>query len=315
LSDFKIKEGVLDVNDKNHKPFIEDLMKSGPILEKTNLYPKGKSVHDLAFRNEFYEWVGRVHLDHRTGMSFGFLARQLPVKLPRVLPYEAAKKKFEQEIDSKKDYFRHGGEFYVVVDTSKGKFCLKVPEVWVITQRSGANKTNINPQEDILKMGLVNGEMILETPKGLNLTSYYKPSFDTKVILAHAVGNAIFATILKYLHPGSQFAKIMEKNGVAISHWHGYINPKFIPKGWYVYGQNNPPVSCSSHQSAIYAFRGKEHAFYESLGKEDEYLGDIHIEPQHGTNIIFSSLVELGHFLNSNHEISILGNKYLKFYK
>ncbi len=314
LASFVLKRGVLDVDDDEHAPFVKDLIESGPILEKTGLYPAGKSVHELAFRNEFYEWVGRVHLDHRSGMSFGFLARQLPVKLPQVLTFAEARRKFGAEITENKDFFQSGDSFFVVIRTGRGKLCVEVPEVWVLTQRSGANKTRINPHKDIIKMGLSKGKKILETPQGLKLLSYFKPSFDTEVILAHAVGNAIFAAVLNFFNPNSTFASTLENNGMAISHWHGYINPKFIPKGWYVYGQNRPPVSCSSSQSAIYAFQGKEKAFQESLAGDAEFLGDIHIEPQHGTNITYPSLQELGKFLNSNRDISVLGNKYLKHY-
>ena len=314
LSSFILKRGFFDVDDIKHVPFVKDLVESGPVLEKTGLYPAGKSVHELAFRNEFYEWVGRVHLDHRSGMSFGFLARQLPVKLPPVLAFTEAKKRFGDSVPAEGDYFTFGGAIFVIIHTAHGRVCVEVPEVWVLTQRSGANKTRISPHKDIIKMGLVKGKKVLETPRGLKLLSYFKPSFDTEVILAHAVGNAIFGAVLKYFHPGSVFAETLEKSGMAISHWHGYINPKFIPAGWHVYGQDCPPVSCSSPQSAVYAFQGKEKAFLESVARGEEYLGDVHVEPQHGTNINYGSLKELGKFLNSNKNISVLGNKFLKYY-
>ena len=314
LREFILRKEAFSVGDAEHSPFVKDLTESGPALEKTGLYPKGKAVHDLAFRSEFYEWIGSVHLDHRSGMSFGFLARQMPVKLPPVWLFEDAKKKFGEALPKEKDYFFFKNRSCLILEISKKKIVVQVPDVWVLTQRSGANKTNMDPHKDTIKIGLVNGRMILETPKGLKLKSFFKPSFDTKVILAHAVGNAIFAAVARFLNPSSIFAKQLEKNGIAISHWHGYINPSHIPKGWHVYGQDKPPVSCSSPQSAVYALEGKEKAFGESIQKGEEYLGDVHIEPQHGTNINYSSLKELGEFLGSNEDISVLGNKYLKHY-
>ncbi|MBI2610044.1 hypothetical protein HYW53_02605 [Candidatus Giovannonibacteria bacterium] len=316
LAEFTIRPEVFDVDAKKNAPFVNDLVESGHILEKTGLFLQGKSIHELSFRNEFYEWVGRIHLDHRTGMSFGFLARQLPVKLPLVWSEAEAKEKFSQKINSGEDYFFAEGKIILRFDTGFGKLYVENPEeVWVLTQRSGANKTRIDPHKDIIKMGICKGKMMLETPRGLKLLSYYKPSFDTKVILAHALGNVIIAALLKKVKKDSKFSVYLEEKGMAISHWHGYINPEHIPVGWHVYGLENPPVSCSSPQSAIYAFQGKEKAFIKSLSDNKEYLGDIHIEPQHGTNIVYTSLRELGGFLNSNKNISSLGNKHLVNYK
>ncbi|MBI2024248.1 hypothetical protein HYT00_02590 [Candidatus Giovannonibacteria bacterium] len=316
LSEFIVRRSAVDLNDADHEIYVKDLVNSGPLLEKTGLFPKGKTIKEFDFRNEFYEWVGRVHIDHRNGMSFGFLARQLPVKLPALMSFQEVKNKYKNLDLQDKDYFLdESGEIIIKINTSIGVYYLQVPEVWVLTERSGSNKTKIIPQKDIIKIGLVRGKMILVTPKGYKIPSYYKPSFDTKVILAHAAGNAIFGAVLKKLNPSSTFVSTLETSGIAISHWHGYINPKYVPRGWHVYGENEPPVSCSSPQSAIYAFQGKERAFFESFENGEEYLGDIHIEPQHGSNINFRTLSELGDFLNSNNEISALGNKYLHQYK
>jgi len=315
LKDFRIIQNAFDVNDDTHKLFIDDLIHSGQLLQKTGLYPPGRKIKDLPFRNELYHWMGRVHLDERNGMSYGFLARQMSVSLPEVITKEEALIKYQDLMIPGKDYFVSGQNIFLIIGTAHGEYVLLVPSVWVLTQRSGSDKTKVNPQKDIVKMGLVNGKMILETPRGLRLTNDYKPSFDTKVILAHALGNAIFAAIAKKLDPYSRFAKTLETNGMAISHWHGYINHQLIPAGWYVHGIGNPTVSCSSAQSAIYAFQGKEEVFMESIRTHRSYHGDIHVEPQHGTNITFDSLKELGEYLNSRQDISALGNKYFFGYR
>ncbi|OGF65311.1 hypothetical protein A2Z53_01680 [Candidatus Giovannonibacteria bacterium RIFCSPHIGHO2_02_42_15] len=314
ISEFIVKQRTLDINDNDHGPFVEDLVKSGSLLEKTGLYPPGKIIEELEFRNEFYKWVGKIHLDHRNGMSFGFLARQLPVKLKHAIDISEVRNKYNEKDLGRRDYFINGeGVISVIIETPHGKFCVEIPDVWVLTERSGANKTKIDPHADIIKIGLVKGRMVLQTPIGLSIKKHYKPSFDTKVILAHAVGNAMVGSILKRINPSSKFVYALEKNGMAISHWHGYLNSKHIPLGWYVYGEERPPVSCSSPQSAIYALQGKLDAMYKSLLANEEYLGDIHIEPQHGTNINYLSLSELGEFLNSSEEVSALGNKYLNY--
>jgi len=315
FSEFEISPTKFDPDKKPINDIVEDLIKSGELLEKTNLYPPGKSIDSLPFRNKFYRWVGAVLLDHRNGMSYGFLAWQLPTKLSKLIQLEDALKIFGKNISDEKDYFTHNNDIYIIVHLPQGKFCLKVPEVWVLSQRSGSNKTKLNPQEDLVKLGLKNGQMIIETPKNLKLTSSYKPSFDTKVMLAHAVGNAIVGSILEYIKPDAIFPQRLKKKGLAMSHWHGYINPKLVPQGWYVYGQHNPHVSCSTPQSAIYALEGKLSVFNKSLGEPIDYLGDIHIEPHHGTNISFASLEEFGLLLNYKKDIATLGNKYLYLYE
>jgi hypothetical protein len=285
------------------------------LFDKSKLYPPGKSVDDLPFRNEFYKWVGKIHLDNRTGMSYGFLSRQLPVKLPPLLPLEQAKKELKDNIPDNKDYFAFNEQIFLVLSLPQGKFYMEVPEVWVMTQRSGSDKTHFDPKKDLIKMGLSHGKMILETPKGLKLKEGYRPSFDTKVILAHAVGNAIVGAILLHLSPEHPFPKTLQKNGMALSHWHGYLKKDFVPQGWHIHGADKPHVSCSTPQSAIYALGGKIQALMESLQSGKEYLGDIHIEPHHGTNMTFPSLQELARFLTQAPDVTILGNRYLRHYQ
>ena len=61
-------------------------------------------------------------------------------------------------------------------------------------------------------------------------------------------------------------------------------------------------------------FDGKLNSFKESLDSGVEYKGDIHIEPHHGTNICFISVVELAQYLLNNPNASVLGNSYYSLY-
>ena len=315
LKEFTILKEKFDPFDKEYKHMTDDFVESGSMLEKTNLYPPGKLLDSLPFRNNFYKWIGKIHLDHRNGMSYGFLARQMPTKLGAVYNSESFREKFFNNIEHYEDFFTFDNRDYIIVSTHVGKICVEIPSIWVLTQKSGSNKTNMDPRKDLIKMGLTRGNMFIQTPKELKMTPDYKPSFDTKVILAHAVGNAIIASVVKYFNPESKFVDNIENKGLAIAHWHGYINPNKIPAGWNVYGQENVPVSCSTPQSAIFALYGKLNKFF-SLDKDNlkNYSGDIHIEPHHGSNICFDSLNELGKFL-SQEDVSKLGNYYLSFYK
>jgi len=315
LSEFILVSDAFDPYDTFHKPFTLDLSENGHLFEKTKLYPPGKKLSEMSFRNDFYQWVGKIHLDNRSGMSYGFLARQLPVKLSSIIETKDGEKMFGDKIYSPDGYFYDGNKLYITITTAKGKFYITPPEVWVLTQRSGSNKTKMDPLKDTIKLGLVGGVMVMTAPKGLKITPDYKPSFDTRVILAHAVSNAIIASIQKYFDKQSSFAHTMETSGLALSHWHGYFNPNLIPKGWHVHGLDNAPVPCSSPQSAFYAFDGNIKVFMKALENNDDYLGNIHIEPHHGTNISFPSLKDLGEFFLSAPNISRLGNYYLDLCK
>ena len=94
--------------------------------------------------------------------------------------------------------------------------------------------------------------MFLQTQKDSVIDNDYKTSFDTQVILAHAVGNAIIASVLAYINPHSAFLKQYKNHGISISHWHGYIHRSMcLAVGMCMVA--NPHVACSSPQSAIYA--------------------------------------------------------------
>ncbi|NTV44190.1 MAG: hypothetical protein HGA67_00635 [Candidatus Yonathbacteria bacterium] len=315
FSEFSVRQNAFDPHDTEHERLIYDLVDSGSLLEKTGLYPPGKKMEELPFRNKFYEWIGKIHLDNRNGMSYGFLALQMPVTLSHVMPRDEAEKFFKDTILPSEGHFFFEGHMYLAFRLHDKTLYMKVPEVWVLSQRSGCDKTHMNPEKDIVKMGLVDGVMYLLSPQGLVLTKEYKPSFDTKVILAHAVGNAIVASVSAFEGVDESFVDMLKERGAAIAHWHGYINPSAIPKGWSVHGIGNPHVACSSPQSAIYAFSGKIHVFLERFTSGNEYKGDIHIEPHHGTNIVFPSLMDLGVYFSENKAAAVLGNAYLYLYE
>lgn len=314
LSEFIIMKDSFNINDNIYKKVVNEFVDGGRLFDTTKLYPPGKRIDSLPFRNNFYKWIGKIHLDNRNGMSYGFLAWQMPAELSEVFPATGIKNILGIDIIDK-DWFYVGEDLFVVFEIDNKKLYMKVPEVWVMTQRSGSDKTHINPEKDLVKIGLKNGEMFLQTPKGLILDDDYKPSFDTKVILSHAVGNVMLASIFNYFNKQKEYVKKIKEEGSALAHWHGYINPEFIPQGFFVHGLDNPHVACSSPQSAIYALNGKLNMLNDILNNKKPFIGDIHIEPHHGTNINFDSISSLANFFIENKEASSLGNKYLELYK
>jgi hypothetical protein len=311
LSEFIILDQGFDYGNPINKHAIDDMISGAEIFAKTGLFPDGKSIDSLPFRSNFHRLIGKLHLDNRSGMSFGYIAYQLPTKIYPIVSLTEFRKDHKESFFGMDYYVSRTGQIYLLHEHIKQKLVLRVPAVWVMTVKSGANKTNINKNSDLIKIGLINGAMYMQLPKGCKRDNTYKPSFDTKVILAHAVCNALVASLSKYIKRSENFSKMIQKNGISISHWHGYFNEKLLPKFISVYGKTNPHVSCSSPQSAIYAFQGKIDNIFSKLELLEEHVGDIHIEPHHGINVTYPSLKNLANYVLLNKESTKLGNKYL----
>lgn len=312
LSDFIVHADNFETSDESLNHAISD-MKNGAIeFSKTNLFPSGKAIDSLPFRENIHKLIGKLHLDNRSGMSFGYLAYQLPpeeLSVPEnldnfLLNHPNAFENVDYYIDNKENIFLKyliNGEYIV----------LKIPEVWVLSLRSGANKTNFNVNTDLIKMGLSKGKLMIQWPRNISTDNTYKPSFDTKVILAHALGNLLVASVAKYTKVLNSYVKRIETKGFAICHWHGYFNKENIMENVISYGYENSHVSCSSPQSAIYALEGKLSNILDRVSYMRNYDGDIHVEPHHGINVSYSSLVDLAKYILNNPNSTKLGNKFL----
>jgi hypothetical protein len=273
-SDFDVRSGVLDLTGQELLPYVEDFVRSGPLWEQTGLLLFHTSMENLEFRSAFYKRIAAAYLDHRSGMSYGFLARQIALSYR---PSWMEKAPVER----------------VTLTIAGRALLLAVPEAWVLTTRSGCDKSHLDPARDLLLMGLSGGKVLLATPRGLDRHIDSKPSYDTHTILAHALANALVAQVLDLLRPGAGFGAMLRSTGAALAHWHGSIGSDAVPDGYVVHGAENPPVSCSTRQAALFAFTGKLGALEESLGNNSSFEGDIHIEPHHGVNITGPSLLHL----------------------
>jgi len=104
---------------------------------------------------------------------------------------------------------------------------------------------------------------------------------------------------MKRINKKSPFVRTLEKEGLALCHWHGDLPDRVLPEGWFSHGRTNLPVLCSSFQSAIYVLEGKLKVFGKSINRQVEYYGDLHVEPHHGANMTGATLISLGHFFLS----------------
>lgn len=316
LSEFKIDKKGFEEDDENFKLYLDDLAEGSKLLAKTKLMDYHYSVDDVKFKKEAYKKIYSIMLDHRTGIHFGYISRQLPTALSKVYKLSEAKEELKIEF-GEKDYTVLNDDIYIKLKIKEGDICLKVPEIKTLTSISGANKINLE-YKDIVKMGLKNGNMSLQFAKGVNpKKNNVRASFDTKVILSNAVSTAIYASVLKYTNPKAVFPSLLENKGIALIHWHGYVNPKLIPMGWEVYGSDFPVFMCSAQQAAVYGFIGKSQAFMKHIDEKQEYelCGDIHIEPDHGVNLTWESVINAANFFLDNPEVASVGIEYLPLIK
>jgi len=292
-SDFSVFEGAFDPAVSEYRLPIGDLIAGGGQWAKTGLLTSQTKVEELVFRNNRYRRIAAAYLSWRTGMSYGFLARQLPLEIVPAVELKNTSPPIRRLDWNEKDFHEIGRRLYAAIKVGGRRFIMGVPPVSVLCTRSGCDKTDLDVSRDLVKLTLDGGKVILETPRGAAPGGDCQPSFDTTTILGHAVGNALVASVLAAINPASKFCHSLGRRGLALAHWHGYMDPSVWPAGYYSHGQTNLPVSCSTPQAAIYAVSGKLSAFQRSLVEGPEFLGDVHEEPSHGTNLTGKSLVKL----------------------
>jgi hypothetical protein len=291
--DFEVDERPFDTLVRNYDLQVRDMLAGAEAWSKTGLLVSQTKMAELEFRNERYRRIAAAFLSYRTGMSYGFLARQLPLMNLPALDLDEGPLILRSFDWTKKDFYEIEGHVCVALRLMNKQYLIRVPEVSVVCTRSGCEKTQLDPDKDLIRLSLADGRVLITVPKYRGIEDDCQPSFDTLTILAHAVGNAIVASVLARLKSSSGFHNMLRRNGLALAHWHGFVHSSELPHGYHLHGLNNPPVSCSTPQAAIFALSGKLMALERSLGTGVEYLGDVHVEPSHGTNITGNSLVEL----------------------
>jgi hypothetical protein len=295
--DFDVHHDAFDPAGSEYNEHVKDLVAGAKKWGESGLFISQTKISELAFRNTKYRRIAAAFLSWRTGMSYGFLARQLPVLTRPALDLADAPRLLRLLDWNEQDFYEIDGNICVGIRIKDKRYLTRIPQVSVLCTRSGCEKTCLNPGTDLMKLTLINGRFVMETPKGLNGNIDCQPSFDTTTILAHAVGNVVVANILEKLRPASRFSLALKREGLALAHWHGFLPPSGLPIGCYLHGQTNPPVSCSTPQAATYALTGKLAALEQSLEDGVEFTNDAHVEPSHGTNMTGTSLVGLAHLV------------------
>lgn len=277
-----VREGAFDPSSLGGP--MADFIEGARAWAQTGLLLAHTSLSSLRYRNRFAELIASTFLDNRTGMSYGFLARQLPVRVEAARPLTGASEEVRAMDWGATPVRDLDGAWTACARVGETDWLVEVPDVSVLCTRSGCDKTNIDPETDLVRLSLSRGRILFDTPNGID-PMHTRPSYDTLAILSHAAGNAIAAAVLRAHEEAHPFAQTLERDGLALAHWHDYPPNGATPPGFVGHGQSNPPVSCSTPQSAAFALVGKLEALGGALARGGPYRGDIHVEPHHGTNL------------------------------
>ncbi|MCJ8281322.1 MAG: non-ribosomal peptide synthase [Rivularia sp. ALOHA_DT_140] len=273
ISRFKI--GAFDVE---KSVYTEKLVKFGKRIQPTGLLPEGfklASKIKSKAQKDFINWI----VDGRTGVSYGFVAYG---EQPQ---YYGEKEVSLQEWECFSSV--EGFDFNEVRQNNDGRWYVKtflgtetkfkqIPDLWFVSARSGSDKTNLNPERDILRVGLIKGQLILQLPQGIDLkTTDIKPSYDIFVMSALVLGASLYTPDL------------IEKNGLPMFHFHGYPSVEWLGDEEYVAGINNPSLPCGTYESGVLNFLAMHDLAIEH--GDNVKLATI-TEPDHGANIITSDL-------------------------
>ncbi len=259
--------------DPTQSPYAMQLASLGKQLQSTDLFPMGSRFSEKISRLSHRDVVEKI-LDGRTGVSYGFIA------VAEVPKYEGPKEisrdewYFLSEVDGfNSEVLRQNykDRWYVKTLIRGREAYQQVPDIWVVTSRSGCDKTNLDPKSDVIRIGLIKGKLYLQVPEGVNLNRRdIRPSFDTYVIIAQALASALYTPELI-------------KEGMPIVHFHGYPDPEWFQQNEYHTGAKNPSMPCGTVEAALLNYS----AVYKLANQNGSNMSLLClVESDHGVNIL-----------------------------
>ncbi|MFN6565888.1 hypothetical protein [Dendronalium sp. ChiSLP03b] len=256
--------------------YAQKLVSLSTQLADTNLFPPGSKLSEVIKRQSHRDIVN-VIVNGRTGVSYGFVAyAEPPQYIGEIEIPESEWESLTPITGFNSDEVRQNtiGRRYLKTKTGTEYQFKQIPDIWICSARSGSNKTNLQLESDILRIGLTD-RLLLDLPEGVDpKLADIKPSYDVYVMLAIALSASLYAPSLI-------------NNGMPMIHFHGYPAVEWLQQHEYVMGVDNPSVPCGTYESGVFNFLG----IYNLV---NQYGTDINlaclIEPDHGTNIITPNL-------------------------
>jgi hypothetical protein len=285
--------------DPGQSVYATSIVKLGKALAPTGLLPDGFKINDVVKRQshrDIIDWMAKG----RTGVSFGFVAYAEPPRYVGDLEVsEEAWATFSPVVGFSPDELRQNdqGRRYLRLQAADRPRYHQIPDIWLVSSRSGSHKTNLNLATDVVRIGLTD-RLHLQLPKGIDPTATdIKPSYDLYVMVSLALGAALFAP------------KLIE-NGMPMVHFHGYPAKDWFTADYeYCAGVDNPSVPCGTYESGVFNFLGIQR-LVERHGSE-VHMASL-VEPDHGTNIVAHDMEYLLQRLNQgvDQDLIELGGKY-----
>ncbi|MDH6058132.1 TubC N-terminal docking domain-related protein [Umezakia ovalisporum] len=252
--------------------YAQKLVKLGQELTLTSLFPPGFKLNQVIKRKSHRDIVN-VIVNGRTGVSYGFVAYAEPPQ------YFGAKEINNNEWESlfpvegfSSNELRQNpeGRRYLKTKIQGKDVFQQIPDIWLVSARSGSNKTNLNIATDVVRIGLKQ-KLYLQLPEGIDTEQIdIKPSYDIYVMFAISLAAALYVPDLI-------------KDGAPIVHFHGYPAFDWFKPNEYCVGVDNPSVPCGTYESGVFNFLGISNLANQPTANIS--LISL-VEPDHGTNFI-----------------------------
>ncbi|CEJ47226.1 Uncharacterized protein apha_02954 [Umezakia ovalisporum] len=252
--------------------YAQKLVKLGQELALTSLFPPGFKLNQVIKRKSHRDIVN-VIVNGRTGVSYGFVAYAEPPQ------YFGAKEINNNEWESlfpvegfSSNELRQNpeGRRYLKTKIQGKDVFQQIPDIWLVSARSGSNKTNLNIASDVVRIGLKQ-KLYLQLPEGIDTEQIdIKPSYDIYVMFAISLAAALYVPDLI-------------KDGAPIVHFHGYPAFDWFKPNEYCVGVDNPSVPCGTYESGVFNFLGISNLANQPTANIS--LISL-VEPDHGTNFI-----------------------------
>jgi TubC N-terminal docking domain len=262
--------------DPKASPYAQRLVELSQSLSATDLFPSGSKLSQVIKRRSHRDLVD-VIVNGRTGVSYGFLAYAEPPQYVGSLEITEAEWNCLQPVPGfSADEVRgnNGDRWYIKTSIdAKGDRFQQIPDIWIVSSRSGSSKTNLNLERDVVRMGLKKG-LFFQIPQGVDPERMdIKPSYDIYVMMAIALSAALHTPELI-------------KAGFPIVHFHGYPSSEWFEPNEYCAGVKNPSVPCGTYESGVLNYLGLQRV----ANQHGEPINLVSlIEPDHGTNVVAHS--------------------------